>query len=176
MENIDSYDDSIPPIKPNGIFIKLSCLAFFISISSVFCFWLSFQDGYYRYGNMKGVPSDEAVVCSLFLGFVVSQVFTLFLPEGSLFSLFSLHFVKVVFKSIYIWGPAWLLFAYGGSELVKIIFSDFLEKPLWEEEWIQIALVLFSSSITLFTWHIWYHRSPRLVDAELTTIDVEENE
>ena len=138
----------------NGLFVKLGVVALCLSVSSSTSFLLSFLGG--RLANYEGSPSDEAILYSFLYGMVLSQIIALFLPQGNLANLVSIHFAKAFLRSLVVVIPFWLLVALGGSELVGNIFSNLLQNPSWEREWCQISLVLISASFTLFAWHVLY--------------------
>ncbi len=143
-------------VAENGIFVKLGAVAFCLSVSSSVAFWLSFQGG--RLAHHRGSPSDEAILYSFLFGLALSQVITLFLPRGSLRDIFSRRFARAFLQSLVFTVPCWLLLAWGCSYLAGEVVTSI--DPLWEEEWHQISLVLLSASLTLFSWHYSFHRTP----------------
>jgi hypothetical protein len=149
-----------PTLVSNGIFIKLSVISFFIGLSSSASFLLSFCDD--SFANNPGSPSDEAILYSFLFGLASAHVATIFLPRGSFDGLFSVKFSKILFKSLIIITPIWLVVAWLGSLIVK----ELLRSPIWgkhygwEEEWFQINLVLLSTSLTFYVWHVMIHSQP----------------
>ena len=143
---------------PNGIFMKLAMVALMLSLSSSASYLLSFYGG--RLGHRDGSPTDEAILYSFLYGLVLASVVNLFLTRGSVISLVSRHFGRVVVKSLVVVAPVWLVLALGGSMLIDDVWSQFEG----EKEWFQISLVLAASSLTLVTWSILYHRSPTRPD------------
>ena len=158
-ELVDS--DNQATIAKNGIFLNLAVVAFFLSIASSVAFWLSFCGG--RLAHYPGSPSDEAVLYSFLFGLVCSHIVILFLPRSSFAALFSIHFIKMVLRSLVIIIPCWLIVALGGSELsdplyVQIAIESLTGVTRWEEEWFQISYVLLSTSLTFLTWHVLFHK------------------
>jgi len=141
----------------NGLFVKLAVVAFFLAISSSASYGLSFLDT--GFAHYAGSPNDEAILYSFLYGLVLSQITTLFLPEGRLHTLFSMRFLSVFIRSLIFIVPVWLLLAWGGSALMNWCFKhgSFFNFE-GEKEWFQISLVLLSASITLLTWHFMHKK------------------
>ena len=141
-------------VAENGIFLKLAVVALCLALSSCVSYWLSFLGG--RLAYRAGSPTDEAILYSFLYGLALSQPITLFLPRGSLRGLFSRRVARMFLRSLVVVVPCWLVIALGGSWLVGILRLGRIVTG--EDEWYQIALVLLSASLSLFTWHFMYHQ------------------
>ena len=162
-----AHEKTDAAIVRNGLFLKLAVVALCLSLSSSVSYWLSFLGG--RLAYSVGSPTDEAILYSFLYGLALSQAITLFLPRGSLRRLISWRFVGVFFRSLVIVVPCWLIIAFGGSTLVNDISG-----VTGEDEWYQISLVLVSTSLTFFTWHLMYHRQNSHVHGSVEHVTTEE--
>ena len=155
-DNINIY----PPLVLNGIFIKLSVISFFIGLSSTASFILSFCGS--SFSIRPGSPSDEGVLYCFLFGLAFALIATIFLPRGSFEDIFSVNFLRILYKSLIVVAPIWIVVAWLGSLATKkLLMAPFWGNHFgWEEEWIQINLVLLSTSLTFYVWHVMIHNQP----------------
>ena len=145
-----SLEESCTDGDYNGLFKQLGIVAAFLAVSMLLAYHLSFLGG--LWGYRAGSPKDFAIQTAIIVALGCSQIWNLFLPRGRFSCLFSLRFVKIIFKSLVVTWPVWLIVALCGSWVV-----DEFRVISGERTWYQIFLVLSSTSVTLLVWSKYWN-------------------
>ena len=141
-------EETQPRAETNGLFLQLGVAAFFLSIASVGVWMLArIEDD--LYSSSPGRPKDYSVLICFLYGLVFASIVNLFMPRGRIKVLRDIEFWKANLRNLHLTAIVWAVICGVGCWAIDArVF-----RIVGEQEWFQIAIVLFAASLQFFLWH-----------------------